>query len=1253
MNKYLFAFLPLFIATSANAAEVVPAAPAGGFAKVDFKKEIVSSNLKKLIGAHEGNLFFAKEDGSIDMVDGEGKLLLSVPTKNGNTVMLEQPEAVAIEGDTVYIVDSETDQVVMYGLSDRKFLGSFGGKSGGSSNNNLKSPRGIAVFEGVVYVSDSGNGRIQLFGVNGVFLNTMSISAPAAIVDESKGPAKALPFKLDEPGDIALDLAGRIYVLDAGDSLVKVYTPTGKFIKSLPKTGKLAALSVAEDGIYVADESASAIQKYDFDGNLAYSFGSKGEGKAQFKSMTGLSVDRGQQVFVGDSKKTLVNVFLTQAGSSLERLPKAAGKMSVKWMDSISSEVGQIVWDGKETIYAVGKDKKSLLRINKGAVSGEIKLEDMELTGVTVDKAGAVWVLDKKNMRGAKLDETGMVVVSLGGRGNGAGQFSDPTSIAVSASGLIFVSDKTNRSVQVFREDGVYLNSLGGTASKITAPISMSFDTLDNLYVLDGARGSVLVFSSSGQEIAEFGKTKEGGSSFTKPVALMATSAELLVLDGNQIKVFSQKGQLLRLFGDKGGAPGGLNDPVSITGGEGVTFLVSDRGNKRVQTFAVLHKPEAPSQFVVQGKVHGITLNWAQAATPYVKQYRIYRSKTESGGFVQIGSTPNNQFVDDDMAAGSRYYYLIAGESHFGYEGATSVLANGVSMKYTPPKMTDIKAEVTPWQIKINWPVVEQKYEAAYRIYRKEGDVFEKVAEVTQPEFIKDALTPDTKYTYYLSTLSTDGVESEKQEVVATTQAFNRAPLEIEVVKLSDIFSNSYKVYERDGIGRIKLTNNTSKPMEKIRVSFVLKDFMDFSTEGKVEKLLPGESEELVLKAVFNNSILTITEDSSVQAMIEASYFDNGKRMIYSKNPTVNVYDKHRLSWNERERFAAFVTPKDPPIINLVRAVVGEYKETKDEIQLAAGFFNALGVYGLTYIQDPSNPYQISSGNANAVDYLQFPRETLERKSGDCDDLVAFYSSGLESMGVNTRVLEVPGHMLMMFSTGIVADDDGYTMDNMYVIYEGVLWVPVETTLVGNSFIKAWENGSATYYKYKDKGLTILDVHSSWDTYKPASLPDSGWKASGIVRADIEKKFPSDHLSVLKISSQTKTRRYLAILQQNPADVDAHIQMGIILAKLGDRVEAMKYFDKAISLDAKNASAMNNRGNLLMIDDKYQDAQKAYLAASKLNPNDAQILVNLARAYKRTGDTKNAKAAFIKAQKLDAGVKDQYRALGLELLNAL
>jgi sugar lactone lactonase YvrE len=1221
-----------------------------GFSKADFRQEIASPRMVKLLGIGGGNLYIARQDGSVEAVDKEGKSVMTLAAKSGATDLLKRPEAVAVAGETIYVVDSETEQVVMYALAGGKYVGSFGSKAGGSLGSDvaLDEPSGIAVHEGVVYVADTGNERIQLFGINGVFLSTLALSAPAG------APDKGVPWKLGEPADIALDSEERIYVRDDDDRSVKVYGPNGTYLRSLPKMGKPVALSVAEDGIYVADESATAILKYDFSNNLAFSFGSKGDGKAQFKSLSGLAVDRAQQVYVGDAKKLLVNAFVVEAGKPLEPLPKAAGRASVKWLENVPVEVGQLAWDGKETFYAVGKERKSLLKIRKGALADTIRLDGMEISAVTVDRAGAIWVLDRKGGRGAKLDEGGKVLMTFGSEGRGAGQFSDPAAIAVSASGMVFVADRSNHNVQIFRGDGVFLNALNGeNAGKLRTPLSMAFDQRDNLYILEGSRDSVLAYSSAGQSLGEFGKTREGGRLLTDPVALIADNDEVLVLDASQVRVFSSKGHLLRSFGARGSGAGGFNDPVAIAFGGGSDVWISDRGNKRVQVLAMLHKPEAPKQLEAVGKVHSVELHWAPATSPYIKQYRVYRSRSESGGLVQVGTTPDNQFLDQELEADVRYYYRIGGETHFGYEGATSEVVSGLPAKFVPPALEAVQVETTPWQVKMTWTAADAKYFGAYRIYQKDGDAYTRIGEVTQPEFIKDALTPETRYTYYVSTYSSDGTESEKVAVEATTQVFNRPPLEIDVVQLHDVFSNSYKIYERQGIGRIKLTNNTNKTMQRLMVTFQLKDFMDFPTETKLDKLLPGQSEEVTLKAVFNNGILTLTEDSSVQALIEASYFEGGKRVTFTKNPTVNVYDKHRLTWDERDRFAVFVTPKDVPMINIGRSVATQFRETKDQAQLAAALFDMMGVYGMTYIQDPSNPYQVTSGKVNTVDYLQFPRETLERKSGDCDDLVAFYSSVLESMGINTRVLEVPGHMLMMFSTGIAADEDGYTMDNMYVIHEDQLWIPVETTLVGSAFIKAWEKGAASYYKWKDKGLTVLDVHAAWEIYKPASLPASTAKHADISRAEIEKKFPGDHMSVLKISSQTKTRRYLNAIKKNPSDVDAHLQMGIILAKAGDRKEAMKYFDKVLSLQPKNAAALNNRGNIFMIEDRYQEAQKAYLAATQVTPKDAHVWVNLARAYKATNDIKKAKAAFIKAQKLDSSIKNEHRALALELLNAL
>jgi sugar lactone lactonase YvrE/fibronectin type 3 domain-containing protein len=1249
MRNIFIAISLLFFSSSVWAADA-GVGTTNGFSKADFRSEIPAPKLRKLLGVYGGNLYITGQDGSVNVVDQAGKTVMTLAAKNGDTELLRKPEAVSVANATVYVADSKTNQIVMYDLSSGKYTGRFGSKSGGNlaSEFALDEPQGIAVNEGVVYVADSGNGRIQMYGINGVFLSTLALSAtPGSAAEKEK------TYKLGEPTDIALDALGRIYVRDADAQSIKIYDAKGLYLRSLPKSGKPVAMCVAEDGIYVADETSSSILKYDFEANPEYSFGSKGEGKAQFKSQSGLAVDKAQQVYVGDSKKSLIEAFVVEAGKVQEQLPKVAGRASVKWLENIPAEVGQLAWDGKETFYAIGKDKKSLVIIRNGAVAGAIKLNDMQLAAVTVDKSGAIWVVDKKNYRAVKLDESGKVLSSLGKEGGGAGQFDNPSAIAISNSGMVFVADRSNHNVQIFREDGVFLNALNGdNSAKMSSPVAMAFDQNDNLYILDSSRKSVLAYAASGKSLGEFGKTKDG-SLLSSPVSLIAANDEVLVLDGNQVKVFSPKGQLVRSFGAKGNGVGAFDDPVAIAYGGGTNFMISDIENKRIQAFSTLLKPEAPQQLTAQGKVHSVELHWSQASSPYIKQYRIYRSRNEDENFVQVGTSANNQFVDPDLDADVHYYYRISGETYFGYEGATSAVVGGVPTKFVPSALATVQVQTTPWQVKMNWAAVDSKYFGAYRIYQKDGEKFTKIGEVTQPEFIKDALTPETKYTYYVSILSSDGTESEKVPVEATTQIFNRPPLEIEVVQLRDVFSNSYKIYERDGIGQIKLTNNTNKTMERLKVTFQLRDFMDFPTETKLDKLLPGESAEVALKAVFNNSILTITEDSSVQAMIEASYFDDGKRVAFNKNPTVNVYEKHRLTWDDQDRYAAFITPKDPPVMSLVRSVVTQFKETKDQTQLAAVVFDMLGVYGMTYIPDPTNPYQITSGKVDTVDYVQFPRETLERKSGDCDDLVALYSAALESMGIDTRVLEVPGHMFMMFSAGIMADDDGYTMDNMYVIYEGRLWIPVETTLLGSAFVPAWEKGAATYYKWKDKGLTVLDAHVSWDKYKPASLPDSNLKQSEISRAEIEKKFPSDYMSVLKISSQTKTRRYLNAIKTNPSDVDAHLQMGIILAKAGDRDEAMKYFDKVLTLEPKSSAAMNNRGNIFMIEDKYQDAQKAYLAATQVSPGDANIWVNLARAYKATKDVKKAKAAFVKAQSIDPAVKEGHRALELELLNTL
>jgi sugar lactone lactonase YvrE len=1261
MRTLTITILTLALLTAARV-EAADISSSSDFSKVDLAQELTVGGMKKLLGWNAGNFYFAKKEGSVGVADKSGKELLSLQAKDAKgSPVLKQPEAIAVSEGVIYVVDSETNLVAMFTLQG-KFKGSFGARKGGffGKSDGLKSPRGIAVHEGIVYVADSGNGRIRLYGNNGVFLSNLEIdSAP----ENNAAKEKELPYKLLEPADIVIDALGQIYVLDADDALIKVYSPNGVYLKHLRIDGQPQSLAIAHDGIYVAEQDSLAVHKYDFSNKLLYSFGSKGKGRAQFRSIAGLATDQDRLVFVGDSTKGITNVFMVEPAVHVEQAAKQPSRISVRWDQSIPLQIGKMAWDGKEVLYGIDESEKRerIVKIVNGAAAGEIKLnKDLVPVSIAVDASGAVWVLDKKKSKIIKLSESGSILSSFGASGSERGELDDAEDLAISSTGVIFVADTGNNRVQIFSNGGVFLKEISSDISgKLDEPVAVAIDPQNELYVLDKGRAVVSTYSAKGEPLGVFGKQPDGSDLLVKPVALMATHDEVFVVDSNQVKVFSHKGQYIRSFAAPGNGPGELAEPVAITSTGDTTFAISERNNERVQTFSTLHKLAAPTQLAVQSAVHAIELRWAAPSLPYAKQYRIFRSQNESSGFAQIATSNTNQYTDEGVEPDKTFFYRVAGETHYGYVGLKSDVVTGTAKRYVPSAPENVQVTPSPWQLKIHWKPADSQYFGAYLIYQKDGETFTRIAETTAPEFIKDSLLPDTQYTYYVSVRSTDGTESEKVAATGATLPFNTAPLEIDVLKMRDIFSNTYKLYEQDGVGLIKLTNYTNKTIENIKVSFLLMNFMDFPTEVKIAKLLPGQSEEVTLKAVFNNNILTITEDSSIQAMVEASYFQEGKKVAFSKNPTITVYDKHRMTWDEHDRVASFVTPKDTPVINFARAIATQFSETKDESQLAAALFDAMGVIGLTYVSNPTNPYQISLAKTettlktDTVDYVQYPRETLERKSGDCVDLVTFYSSALESMGIPTLMLEVPDHILMMFSTGINADPDGYTMDDMYVIHDGMLWIPVEVTVVGKSFIKAWELGAAEYYKWKDKGLTILNVHNSWNSFKPATLPSSTFKAADVTSGDIEKKFPGDYMSVLKISSRTKTRRYLQAIEKNPADMEAHLQMGIILAKIGDRAEAMKYFDKILASEPKNAAALNNRGNIFMLNEKYVEAQKAYLAATQASPEDAYIWVNLAKSYKAVKDTKKAKAAFVKAQRLDPSVKVKYKALALELLPSL
>jgi DNA-binding beta-propeller fold protein YncE len=93
---------------------------------------------------------------------------------------------------------------------------------------------------------------------------------------------------------------------------------------------------------------------------------------------------------------------------------------------------------------------------------------------VAWDAAGNIYVADGHgNARVAKFDKNGKFIKSWGTRGTGQGQFATLHSIAVDAQGNVYVADHGNRRIQVFDGDGnfktQYLN-VGAPAAICITP---------------------------------------------------------------------------------------------------------------------------------------------------------------------------------------------------------------------------------------------------------------------------------------------------------------------------------------------------------------------------------------------------------------------------------------------------------------------------------------------------------------------------------------------------------------------------------------------------------------------------------------------------------------------------------------------------------------------------------------------------------------------------------------------------------------
>src|SRR5574337_1212947 len=168
----------------------------------------------------------------------------------------------------------------------------------------------------------------------------------------------------------------------------------------------------------------------------------------------------------------------------------------------------------------------------------------------------------------------------------------------------------------------------------------------------------------------------------------------------------------------------------------------------------------------------------------------------------------------------------------------------------------------------------------------------------------------------------------------------------------------------------------------------------------------------------------------------------------------------------------------------------------------------------------------------------------------------------------------------------------------MLVLHNGAAWIPLEVTMTGSSFTRAWRKGAEEYRDWFTKGKAdIIDIHKAWEQFNPVTLPPADIKPIKVKREDIEAKYKGELEALAAQRLANLSAGLIEALKKNPNDLTTLGQLGILYGENGFLTEGLEQFQKMLALDKTNATALNNIGNINYLQGRLDDARQAYDAA--------------------------------------------------------
>jgi sugar lactone lactonase YvrE len=335
---------------------------------------------------------------------------------------------------------------------------------------------------------------------------------------------------------VALDKAGNLYVLNAGNGALSVIAPGGAIRQVTGGLGQVNAVAVDSAGnAYVVETDGAfdtvikEVVKVAPDGTVTPIAGAAQGIGVPF----GVAVDATDNVYVS-------NTILGPAGELGEILKITPGGAVSIFVDDTHGLIdpNALTFDAAGDLYIA--DQRIFKVTPSGAVSQVTNGGRSPATGMAVDAGGNIYVTDAQNNQVDKITPAGAITPFAGAIPRAAG-------LAIDSSGNLLVSAETSDVIDTIDPSAV-------TTSYFTAPVAMPAgivsDAAGNLYVASQARGTVI-------KLTRNGAVSVVGTGFGTPIVLALDAAgTLYVADqtSNSISTLAPDGTITPFVSGLAGA---------------------------------------------------------------------------------------------------------------------------------------------------------------------------------------------------------------------------------------------------------------------------------------------------------------------------------------------------------------------------------------------------------------------------------------------------------------------------------------------------------------------------------------------------------------------------------------------------------------------------------------------------------------------------------------------------------------------------